>query len=264
LIGSFLLYSLFGQSFPDLKIYAASIGLMQNWIFDHQIHMNISLWSIPVEVEFYIVYPFLYWLFVRYGFRVSFLFVFLCGCFGSIMFLYRIGNYSGSFFNYLAIWSSGAWLAEKYASNDLPKWSFRHGCFLFFVFTATVTLSGLQSFGKLSDNISFYLFLGWGLFFFLILWWVLGPGGRFFVLSNRVVRFFVFLGTISYSIYLLHFPLFKISSYIWMNIFGTKPESFLVPTLAVLIVIPFSWVFYRLIELPSIEIGRRLSKDLPK
>ena len=66
----------------------------------------------------------------------------------------------------------------------------------------------------------------------------------------------VFTGTVSYSLYLIHFPLFKLAGSVWFQLYGSKPESFLVPTLATVLVVPLAWVFYRLIELPSHELGR--------
>jgi peptidoglycan/LPS O-acetylase OafA/YrhL len=108
----------------------------------------------------------------------------------------------------------------------------------------------------------FYLHYGWAAFSFLLLWWALGPGARFFVPAAWWVRALVFAGTISYSIYLLHFPLFRLAGAAWVSAFGTKPESFLVPTLGTLLVVPLAWIFYRLVELPSHEIGRRTARAL--
>ncbi len=64
---------------------------------------------------------------------------------------------------------------------------------------------------------------------------------------------------VSYSIYLLHFPLFRLLGFIWTGVFGGKPESFLVPTLGVVLVVPIAWLFYRSVEVPALKIGRRLA-----
>ena len=64
---------------------------------------------------------------------------------------------------------------------------------------------------------------------------------------------------VSYSVYLLHFPIFRLLGDIWTGVFGGKPESFLVPTLGVVLVIPIAWLFYRLVEEPALKIGRRLA-----
>jgi peptidoglycan/LPS O-acetylase OafA/YrhL len=74
----------------------------------------------------------------------------------------------------------------------------------------------------------------------------------------------VFAGTVSYSLYLLHFPLFKLAGSAWFQIYGSKPESFLLPTLATVLVLPFAWIFYRLIELPTHELGRQWGAAIQK
>ena len=58
--------------------------------------------------------------------------------------------------------------------------------------------------------------------------------------------------------------MFEIGGVFWIEIFQSKPSSFLVPSLATLMVIPFAWVFYRLFEYPSHEIGRTIAKRIQK
>jgi peptidoglycan/LPS O-acetylase OafA/YrhL len=110
----------------------------------------------------------------------------------------------------------------------------------------------------------FYLHYGWALFSFLLLLWVLGAGAHFFVESSWWMPPLVFAGTVSYSLYLLHFPLFKLAGSAWFQIYGSKPESFLLPTLATVFVLPFAWIFYRLIELPTHELGRQWGAAIQK
>ena len=102
----------------------------------------------------------------------------------------------------------------------------------------------------------FYLHYGWALCSFLLLLWVLGPGATVFSSNQWWVQPLVFTGTVSYSLYLIHFPLFKLAGAVWFQLYGSKPESFLVPTLATVLVVPLAWIFYRLIELPTHELGR--------
>ncbi len=74
----------------------------------------------------------------------------------------------------------------------------------------------------------------------------------------------MFTGTVSYSLYLLHFPLFKLAGYAWVEFFGSKPESFLIPSIATFLVIPFAWFFYRVVELPTHQLARNLGGSIQR
>ena len=56
----------------------------------------------------------------------------------------------------------------------------------------------------------------------------------------------------------------KIGGIFWIEVFQSKPGSFLVPSLATLLVIPLAWVFSRLFEYPSHELGRTIAKRIQK
>jgi peptidoglycan/LPS O-acetylase OafA/YrhL len=167
------------------------------------------------------------------------------------MFASGHGQASASFFKYAVIWNSGAWLAEAYVRGLLPKWTRWH----WFVMACTVVAT--MAAGLAGVDI-FYLHYGWALASFLLLLWVLGPGSRLLTLSRWWVTPLMFTGTVSYSLYLLHFPLFKIAGHTWIAVFESKPESFLIPSIATFLVIPFAWVFYRFVELPTHRFARNL------
>ena len=256
LVGAWGLHVAAGGVFPDPGLYAATAAMLQNWIFDgRQIGMNPSLWSIPVEAELYLVYPLLLWISLRLGFRAALLFTLACTAYGASLFFFGWGNSYGTFFKYAVIWNSGAWLAERFVRGTLPRWTLWHAVAMLGVFGCSM-LAGLAG----ADV--FYLHYGWAFSSFLLLWWALGPGARFFAPTAWWVRMLVFFGTVSYSIYLLHFPLFRLAGAAWFSAFGSKPESFLVPTLGTLLVVPVAWIFYRLVEHPSHELGRRTARTL--
>lgn len=251
----FLLKGVNGSS-AELGLYAATAAMLQNWIYaGNQIGMNPSLWSIPIEVEFYLVYPLLLLLWRKQGTKSALFFTLVCTFIGIAMFHFGYAQATFTFFKYALIWNSGAWLAEAYANNRLPKWSSWHSILIIATLTVTM-LAGLAG----VDH--FYLHYGWALFSFLLVFWVLGPGAHFFQTPRWWMSALVFAGTVSYSIYLLHFPLFKLAGSFWIQTFGTKPQSFLLPTIATLCVIPFAWIFYRLIELPTHQIGRQWGSAL--
>ena len=70
-------------------------------------------------------------------------------------------------------------------------------------------------------------------------------------LKNRLFfRFFAWLGKISFSLYLIHFPLFKLLGYIHRESFGEKPANFLVPLAYLIPVIFVAWLFFKFVENP--------------
>jgi|1048.fasta_scaffold00089_20 peptidoglycan/LPS O-acetylase OafA/YrhL len=242
---------------PDeLNIYAASALMVQNWLHEgRQIAMNPSLWTIPVEVEAYFLYPLLYWIWRRHGVLSALGYTIVLTIISFVLFAKGYQWASTSFFKYALVWNAGAWLAEAYASNRLPRWSRLHGCFLL----ATPVITMLAGLANVND---FYLHYGWGIWSVLLLFWVLGPGSRFFAVDSWWMPPLIFTGTISYSYYLLHFPVFKLAGAAWDRLFDGKPESFIVPTIATFAMIPIAWTFYKLVEQPTHRLARQLSASL--
>lgn len=88
------------------------------------------------------------------------------------------------------------------------------------------------------------------------------PEKRLWILDHRLTRF---LGRVSYSFYLWHFPiLFILGGYLfqhipadhlmqWPNLGGIL--AFLISTLLAL---PLAWLSYRLVEQPAMKLARRL------
>lgn len=247
-----------GDLVGQLSVYAASAVMVQNWVMGgSQIALNPSLWTIPVEVEAYIVYPLLLWFWRKHGLSGVLALTLLCTAIGAVMFAGGHGQASASFFKYAVIWNSGAWLAEAYVRGLLPKWTSCHW------FVMAGTASATMAAGLAGVDI-FYLHYGWALVSFLLLLWVLGPGSRLLTLSRWWVTPLMFTGTVSYSLYLLHFPLFKMAGCAWVQVYGSKPESFLVPSIATFLVIPVAWLFYKVVELPTHQLARSLGASIQR
>ena len=140
-------------------------------------------------------------------------------------------------------------------NNRLPRWTRIHG--LIFVGIAVLTMLA----GFAGVNL-FYLSYGWGLWSVLLLLWVLGPGSCFFAVDRWWLSPLIGTGALSYSYYLLHFPVFKLAGNAWVQLFGSKPNSFLVPSIATIAMIPIAWAFYKLVEQPTHQFARRLSASL--
>ena len=80
----------------------------------------------------------------------------------------------------------------------------------------------------------------------------------------------LWVGRISYSVYLLQFiPLLCIlpATFAWLNRLGVGPSLWMLPFslfIGLVITLALSWLFYRYVEVPSIELGRRASAKLKK
>jgi peptidoglycan/LPS O-acetylase OafA/YrhL len=257
LVCLFMALSLFrpvAGSSEELSIYGASFAMMQNWLYQgKQIALNGSLWTIPIEVEAYIIYPILLLMWRRFGSSSALLLSLVAMLISTILFVNGFSNIKFSFLPYMTVWLAGAWIAEGYAHNRLPKWK---GVYLLFMLPATLLL---VSAGLIGLD-SFWLIYGWGFVAFFTLLWVVGTSQERFNAKNTFIKQLASLGSISYSIYLIHVPVFKVLALIWVKNIGHKPISFIIPTVATLLTIPIAHAFYHFVEKPSHELAKQLGK----
>ena len=254
LLARAFLYSNPGE-FKEWDVYGLSVLMIQNWVGNgSQISLNPSLWTIPVEMALYIFYPVS--LFIRGRFKLSVSVAYTLFLAVVSFALFTVGNHQSlaSLLSYVVIWNSGAWLAEAYQEDKIPRIANFHCVSLILVLSILVMLADYV------DVNTYYINFGWGLIAFLLMIWSLGAGSSMFSPGHWLTRFMVFIGTISYSLYLVHYPLFKLLGDLWIQIFGSKPVSFLIPSLATIIVIPISFFFYVYFEKPSHEISKRLTR----
>ena len=70
------------------------------------------------------------------------------------------------------------------------------------------------------------------------------------MIGNRLMKAVSWIGKISFSLYLIHFPLFKLFGYLHREIFEEKPANFLISLFYLLPVILIAWLFFRWVEDP--------------
>jgi peptidoglycan/LPS O-acetylase OafA/YrhL len=94
---------------------------------------------------------------------------------------------------------------------------------------------------------------------------LVGYGLFFYCITKRVFasNVTIFLGAISYSLYLLHGVMLRIVrsfAYDW----PWPSAAVLMPLLVLAIAIPLAWAVYRFIERPSVKLGSLISKKIEK
>ena len=231
---------------PDaitLRVIVANLFLVQNLITK----MSIigPLWSLPYEVQMYIVLPALYYIAIRRH-AVSY----LCGLFALFCCLgFVIAEKSGGHLNmaaYIPCFLSGVlcYALRNRIRAFLPSalWPF----FVLLLISAycLTNMTGRPSFWK---GWIFCVFLGLAI-------------NAFHVSSNRPINIVAEkIALYSYGIYLLHIPVL----YFVFMVLGIR-NLFFGPLLFVALTVFAAIITYHSIESPFINIGRKLSSRSPR
>jgi peptidoglycan/LPS O-acetylase OafA/YrhL len=233
----------------------------QNYGSDaRQMFSNASLWSLPVELELYAVYPLFYWLLMCFGVKRA-MFVVGVVSLSSLGLLlkdnlfdhngYQVGNFA----IYWIIWCGGALLAEWVKRDQLPKWR----PWLWLVMASTFIMAMGVYFLKLFIGLQDLI---WGGFYFMVLLWSFTRKNPLQFLNNRMKNIFLSLGLISYSLYLIHYPFFRLCGAMWVDIVGTKPTNFLIPVFFSILSIPLAYAFYSCFEAPTHRLARKVASRI--
>ena len=244
---------------PGAKVLQ-TVFMLQNYSQDGgQMYTNPALWSLPVEVELYLVYPLFYLLLRRCGIKWSMFSAAVVSIAALALLLGpNLQNYNnsevghgGHFAVYWIVWCAGALLAEWAKREQLPKWQPWLWVVMVFTFILGITVTLLKLLIVIQE-------LVWGGFYFTVMLWGLTQTDPLGFLSTRMRKIFLSLGLISYSLYLLNYPFFRLCGAIWINIFGTKPANFLIPLFFSVLCIPLAYAFYAGVEAPSHKLARKL------
>lgn len=211
-----------------------------------QIKTNGSLWSLPVEMELYLTFPIVLFIFRKFGYRLLLLFTSVVSFVALISYFY--GSFifiNQNFAKYWLLWCSGAVLADFYSLSKLklPTLLVKLVAFL------SLFIAMYGSIKKVDPAILDFFY---GISFFVLLWFCLVLEDTFRnKISTLIHRFFSFLGNISFSLYLIHYPFYELCGNIWMKLFLEKPINFLISILFVFLTLPLAWLFYKYVEIPS-------------
>ena len=238
--------------------FGAHLLLIHNLFAQTIFEINGAFWTIAVEVQLYFIYPLLLGVVRAVAWSRALWITFLIEAGIRIYSGISTALYQtqppwlivGSPFGYWFSWTIGAAAAEAFLKGEslplhrLPIWVFPVLTLGFgaipvlapfcFVFGALSTVGFINAFLK-------------------------RPGAGSQTWLGRHLRF---TGLVSYSVYLLHLPLVVVFAERLSNShFHFPPVVVFLLTCALWIpMLAISWGFYRLLELPSIELGKRVVK----
>ena len=196
----------FDQEVSPVAKVLQTVFMVQNYSSDGgQMYSNPALWSLPVEVELYLVYPLFYLLLRRCGIKWS---MFSAGVVSTAALALLLGpnlqnynntqiGYGGHFAVYWIIWCAGALLAEWVKREQLPKWHPGLWLVMAFALLAGISVTLLKLLVVIQE-------LVWGGFYFTVMLWGLTQTEPLGFLSPKMRKTFSFLGLIAYSLYLLN------------------------------------------------------------
>lgn len=238
----------------NFKTLGWSMLFVKNPVY---IGYNDPYWSLLIEAMFYIIAPF--FIIRPKLFLISTSFLMLIG-FVFKSFLLRIISFA-PLLNFLTIYSvffaMGCfvyWLVFKYKIQDkiqkINVWYFNITAFLilFFAIMGVFFMS------------SVYTFIAGGVFTIIMIYRLL----IYPVKMNFIHTFFISMGKISYSMYLIHFPFFILLYAILVKFTGQEVFYTRIYWIPVAIVVLISYPFYYLVEHQSLKLIRRYKGYLKK
>lgn len=243
---------------PD---FLTHLFLLQGFSVAYFNSINLVLWTISIEVLFYLLYPVWYFMRQRLGLHVALLISFLVSL-SSCAAIYLSGveqSFPVTYFvfNLWGAWCFGSWLCEMYMYKNielLRRWDW------WVAFITTIILYCLCSNSDLS-------IITYNLTIILWAWIVLIclKLEKFFVkISQSKFRVFIvpftYIGLSSYSLYMLHQPMLSIRNIILQNV--NQPIVRVLIGISWIVVVFFvSWFSYQLFEKPFL---RSRSKLMPE
>ncbi len=239
-----------GVSGDDWRRSLSSGLMLQNYVPPvGQISSNPSLWSLPVEAELYLAYPLWWWLGQKFGWAWA------CGLALLTCLAFKLVGTAGMpwaggcSLSYCGLWCAGAWVADLQARKQLPVWHSAHAGGLAMVVAVAVLVEVL-------NRHSVWSFWCWSLAAVGAVFWAADVPQTPHPRPGRLMILLAKIGTFSFSLYLIHYPLFKLAGWYWVRHYGDKPSSLLVALLAVAAVVPLAWLYYHWVERPTHRLAR--------
>ncbi|MGZ3811159.1 MAG: acyltransferase family protein [Mucilaginibacter sp.] len=221
--------------------------LLQGFTINYFSSINIVLWTISIELAFYILYPIFYYLRLRFSLNYALACTFVVSCISIVYFFTKtdISLYQRyCVFNLWFAWCCGAYLADKKVLNtdDLKKSIYKIVYGVIFVAFFALKIVNQPKLAIIDYQLN------------ILIW----TAPLMFLLSNekwfsyRKSIFFKALAAIglsSYSLYLFHEPLIAIKNFAVHELLPAKLQSIGV-FVGFLIIPVITWFSYKYIEKP--------------
>jgi len=253
LIIEFVLLKVYALPIAPYTSYLANVFMVQNYTTG-ALTSNGALWTLPVELELYIAFPVVFYLLKNWGNKALIIITGIVSLIALSFFISGQFWLGSDFAMYWVTWCAGVLLAKAYANRTLSKPS---GWLLITAVAAIGIAVVLQVRGVPSP----YLELLFGYFYLMLLWLGITTEYRWNkYIPAGMVKAMNVLGTCSFSLYLIHKPLFRLIGIAWINYFGGKPVNFLIPVGFSILMVFIAWGFYLLIEAPTHALAKKLSR----
>jgi len=195
-----------------------------------------ALWTIPVEVQFYLLFPLIWLSFWLLGWRLATFLVILLSIFGLCSWVVPISWDLIHLVHYFCFGIVVAIVVSQMTNRSNITWDFGFFCSVLAIVLVFIqnTISGYSAYSAASATASI-----------AVLFTCTQSKLAATILGGRIGHFF---GEISYSIYLWHIPVmnFLLRTHFWSI---SDPWLFLVIYPG--IVIAVSWASYRIVEKPA-------------
>jgi peptidoglycan/LPS O-acetylase OafA/YrhL len=200
---------------------------------------NSPLWSMGVEFWLYVLYPLMLRLFVRVGPGRATLAIGVVSA-ASWILLGWLPWWHLRVLSYWAVWAVGAAIAEAYVRGQCPRLVRRLGPL---TPLALIALAAMAPIGSDPDRVPD---LWWGAVLGLGLAHLLLAGHRGW-LARSLVRCRQ-LGKISYSLYLVHYPLLALTAAWWLASQGGLPRGLELSMFGLASATAFGWLAWYAVE----------------
>lgn len=234
----------------QIHTYVYSIFFLQSWHYEMAMDINYPAWSLSVEAFFYAIFPFLFWLFQKFKLPLLLFFLVASSLFTILPYALLIDTDTPeAFIKYFPPFHLGTFIIGLISGIlfiRYKEWFFGKGKKIIQLSTALLTaVFTLFVF----TQFTFFKYQHNGMFapyFILILITLAISKGKIIDLISS--KAFIFLGTISYSIYIFQFPILQFCQKYVPYLKG-KSESDIFYSYA-LILIFFSCITYLFFEKP--------------